>query len=126
MHPLRHRSAAETVAETYGRQHGSSRRNPLFFQKRSGTLRAVLSHAPVTPETFAVVEVSPGEIWQSGRRVKPRDPVILHALETPRIRVVLDVHRGSEGDKIVMFDPNGLIADVCSRPAISHRLSAPS
>ena len=42
--------------------------------------------------------------WAS-RAVKPGDLVVLHAREAPRVRLVLDVGTGSDGGKVVTFDP---------------------
>lgn len=57
-------------------------------------------------KTFAVASASPNELGEVGRVVKPGDLVILPAREAPHVRVVLDVVRGSDGSKVVMFDPD--------------------
>jgi len=52
--------------------------------------------------------------------MKPGDLVILPAREAPRVRVVLEVGRGSYGSKVVMFDPDakdGVRAFLASRVA---------
>jgi hypothetical protein len=70
--------------------------------------------------TFAVASASPDELGEVGRVVKPGDLVILPAREAPRVRVVLDVGRGSDGSKVVMFDPDakdGVRAFLASRVA---------
>jgi hypothetical protein len=61
---------------------------------------------PAALETFAIVSASPDGVGQAGRRVKPGDLVVLHARETPRVRAVLDVRRGSDDGKIVLFAPD--------------------
>jgi hypothetical protein len=69
-------------------------------------------------KTFAIVSASPDELGKVGRAVKPGDLVVLHAREAPRVRVVLDVGRGSDGGKVVMFDPDakdGVRAFLASR-----------
>ncbi|MFO0572399.1 MAG: hypothetical protein U1A78_00230 [Polyangia bacterium] len=57
-------------------------------------------------ETFAIVTASPDGIVQTGRRVKPGDLVVLPAGETPRVRVALDVRRGSDSEKLMVLDPD--------------------
>lgn len=55
---------------------------------------------------FAGVAAHPDPHGQRGRRTRPGDLVILAHRETPRVRVVLEVVPGSEGDKVVVFDPD--------------------
>lgn len=50
-------------------------------------------------ETFAIVSAWPDELGKVGRAVKPGDLVVLHAREAARVRVVLDVGRGSDAAK---------------------------
>lgn len=58
-------------------------------------------------EVFTAVTAAPDTSGQSGRRVRPGDLVVLHSRESPRVRVVLDVRQGSDGGKVVLFDPKG-------------------
>jgi len=64
------------------------------------------------------VTLSPDEHGKLGRPVKPGDLVVLHAREAPRVRVVLEVGAGSDGGKVVVFDPDakdGVRAFMASR-----------
>jgi hypothetical protein len=56
---------------------------------------------------FAQTAADPDRAGQVGRRPHPGDLVVLGNRETPRVRVVLDVRPGSEGGKVVVFDPAG-------------------
>jgi hypothetical protein len=58
-------------------------------------------------EVFAAVTAEPDTSGQTGRRVRPGDLVVLHSRESPRVRIVLDVRQGSDGGKVIMFDPEG-------------------
>jgi hypothetical protein len=69
-------------------------------------------------ETFAIASASPEELGKVGCAVRPGDLVVLQAREAPRVRVVLDVGTGSDGGKVVMFDPDakdGVRAFLASR-----------
>ncbi len=57
-------------------------------------------------ETFAAVTAEPDEHGQPGRLVQPGDLVVLHHRESPRVRVVLHVRQGSEGDVVVVLAPD--------------------
>jgi hypothetical protein len=56
-------------------------------------------------ETFAIVSASPDYAGEVGRSVRPGDLVVLRSRELPRVRVVLDVSPGRNGDKVVVFAP---------------------
>lgn len=56
-------------------------------------------------EAFAMVSASPEGAGKLGRAVKSGDLVLLHANEAPRVRIVLDVVGGGDGEKISVFDP---------------------
>ncbi|MFZ5894778.1 MAG: hypothetical protein ACOY0T_27190 [Myxococcota bacterium] len=56
-------------------------------------------------ETFAIVSASPDYAGQVRRSVRPGDLVVLRTRELPRVRVVLDVSPGSDGDKVVVLAP---------------------
>jgi hypothetical protein len=57
-------------------------------------------------ESFAIVSASPDDVGKLGRTVNLGDLVILRANEVPRVRVVLDVVDGSDGGRILIFDPD--------------------
>jgi hypothetical protein len=59
-------------------------------------------------EVFAAVTAAPDTSGQTGRHVRPGDLVVLHSRESPRVRVVLDIRPGSDGGKVVMFDPKAI------------------
>jgi hypothetical protein len=56
-------------------------------------------------ESFAAVAAAPDAHGKTGRRVRPGDLAVLHSREAPRVRVVLEVREGSDGDKVVMLAP---------------------
>lgn len=56
---------------------------------------------------FAQVAGDPDHHGQTGRRPSPGDLVVLNSGESPRVRVILDVRPGTDGDKVVFFDPSG-------------------
>lgn len=57
-------------------------------------------------ETFTAVASDPDEHGNTGRRVQPGDLVVLHHRESPRVRVVLHVRQGSEGEVVVVLAPD--------------------
>jgi hypothetical protein len=60
----------------------------------------------VALETFAAAAATPQVHGQTARRVRPGDLVVLHSRESPRVRVVLDVRPGSDGEKVVILAPD--------------------
>jgi len=71
-------------------------------------------------QTFAAVESAPDEHGQAGRHVRPGDLVVLHPREAPRVRVALDIRQGSDGGKVIFFDPG---ASDCQRAFLASRVS---
>lgn len=57
-------------------------------------------------DTFTIVSASPDELGKLGCDIDSGDLVLLHPNESPRVRVVLDVVKGSEGGMVYVFDPD--------------------
>lgn len=58
---------------------------------------------------FARVAADPDHQGQMGRLAHPGDLVVLGGRELPRVRLVLDVRPGTDGAKVVFFDPAGIL-----------------
>jgi len=89
-------------AEARGILEDSVTRTPRYRVDGERWLRAHLAAL----ETFAIASSSPGDVGRLGRAVRPGDLVVLPISMSPRVRVILEVRSGSEGAKVIVFDPD--------------------
>jgi hypothetical protein len=64
----------------------------------------LLIHSALADD-FARVAADPDHHGEMERRPRPGDLVVLNSPESPRVRMILDVRAGSNGEKVVFFDP---------------------
>ena len=58
-------------------------------------------------DAYVQAAADPDRQEQMGRSPRPGDLVLLNSRESQRVRVVLAVRPGSDGEKVVFFDPEG-------------------